>query len=235
MNKASVGEIRITCPVCRSKHSIPCHGFTTNRAVLDIVVELQKENSAQGPGLKCAKHGKKECILVCIDCTEGLCAKCMKQSQHQGHHLEELSEASIILQQQLEEKTKKHRSLLEQHISQVNKSPCSVSEIAKAENDVRHLEEKLIEEIIGWRDEHLAMLGDMKEQIANQEMKLEAELDFLEYRNNSLDSLIMKLKSPTKYDPKLLVGTEARKIQIGRRKTGFTRLCSAHCQFKKVI
>ena len=214
MDKASIVETRITCPVCRSKHSIPRRGFTTNRAVLDIVEELQKENSAQRPGLKCTKHGKKECMLVCIDCVEGLCAKCMKRSQHQGHHLEELSEASIILQQQLEEKTKAHRSLLEHHISVISKLPCSVSETAKAETDIRHLGEKLIAEIISWRDEHLSMLGDMKEEIANQGKKLKAELDLLGYRNDSLATLITKLKSPTtKYDPELFVETETKKYK----------------------
>ena len=45
----------IECPVCRSKHTIPANGFTTNRIALDIVEELHA-NSARPNALKCSTH-----------------------------------------------------------------------------------------------------------------------------------------------------------------------------------
>ena len=106
--EASTAGTQITCPLCRRKYKNPLRGFTTNRAVLDIVEEIQKQTKMKKDNLKCTKHDNKDCVLVCIDCVKGLCAECMKcmHSQHQGHNLEELPKAKPLLQRKFEENAK---------------------------------------------------------------------------------------------------------------------------------
>ena len=40
---------QIACPVCREEIKVSANGYTTNRAVLDIVEELQKDASSDAP------------------------------------------------------------------------------------------------------------------------------------------------------------------------------------------
>ena len=194
MDKASIAETRITCPVCRSKHAIPRRGFTTNRAVLDIVEEIQNQSALQAPSLTCTKHGKKECVLVCIDCVEGLCAKCVKRNHHQGHNLEDLSEARILLQEKLKEQNKKIQFLFERQMSVIKKSLYSVSEITQAETEIRAFRETLVKEIFKWENEQLAALGDLKKEINIKERDLQKEIDSLDKHANDLATVIVKLK-----------------------------------------
>ena len=192
MEKASLAETQITCPVCRSKHAPRRRGFTTNRAVLDIIEEIQKQKPVQpeSDSVRCKKHGNKECVLVCMDCIEGLCVKCVKNSHHQGHRLEEPLRAKSLLQRKLGKYTKERKSLLEQQLSLMNKSPYSVTEITKAESDIRLFQEKLLKEITDWGDEQLLTLQNLKSEVVKQENELKKELKLLENQNVDLETMI---------------------------------------------
>ena len=192
MDKASIAETQITCPVCRSKHTPRRRGFTTNRAVLDIIEEIQKQNSVKvkADRLKCAKHGNMECVLVCMDCVEGLCAKCMKRNRHQDHRLEEPSKAKSVLQRKFGKYAKERRSFLERQLSVLKKSPYSVSEITKAETDIKLFQEKLTKEITDWGDDQLSTLQDLKSDVAKHENELMRELRLLENKNADLETMI---------------------------------------------
>ena len=70
MDKARIAETHLTCPVCRSKHTVTRRGFTTNRAVLDIVEAFVKEKAKNKneklpnePVLKCAEHEDMPSVL----------------------------------------------------------------------------------------------------------------------------------------------------------------------------
>ena len=57
----------------------------------------------------CTVHSDKESVLVCMDCTAGLCMKCMKTvstGPHKDHQLEELDEAKILLRQKFDGQVK---------------------------------------------------------------------------------------------------------------------------------
>ena len=73
----------------------------------------------------CADHPNRECILICINCLVGLCAKCMKtlrKSPHRDHDLEELPEAKTVLQERFHKLVKEEQAVLEQNIKQHQKS-----------------------------------------------------------------------------------------------------------------
>ena len=187
MHKASTAETQITCPVCRSKHTPRRRGFTTNRAVLDIVEEIQTQKPVQTDSVRCAKHNNKECVLICMSCVEGLCVKCIKRGHHQGHRLEEPSKAKSFLQRKY---SKERRSFLENQLSVINESPYAVSEITKAESDIKLFQEKLTKEITDWGDEQLSTLQELKREVLKQENELTKELQLLENQNVDLKTMI---------------------------------------------
>ena len=108
----------IECPVCRSKHTIPSTGFTTNRIALDIVDELHASR-VRSKVLKCSTHANMECVLVCMDCLDDLCVKCITENIHQSHHIEELSEAQTALMAI-------QRSSLERQLLQMQESSTTI-------------------------------------------------------------------------------------------------------------
>ena len=75
------------CSLCKAKHTVPSNGFTMNRAVLDIIEELDRQLDVP----TCDEHTNKECILICIDCLIYLCAKCIIHGHHKNHNLKEPS------------------------------------------------------------------------------------------------------------------------------------------------
>ena len=66
---------------------------------------LQKD-APSSTDLKCAEHDDTDCILVCMDCTVGLCIKCSKTMAtcpHREHQLAELAEAKALMRQKFDD------------------------------------------------------------------------------------------------------------------------------------
>ena len=209
LNSLPTHEHQITCPVCRSDHEVPPDGYPTNRAVLDIVEELKKLATC----LKCLVHLDEECILVCIDCLDGLCLKCIKQNLHQGHHLEELSDAKTVLKQKVEER----KSILESEITNFNKSPHCLAEIERAEVDIRQLSNGLIANINSWVDEQLVITGDLKVKSSDIEKAYQTEKDLLDEAQTDMEKMMINIKLWKATDQMLGNDTqnEVRNYQFG--------------------
>ena len=184
----------IDCPVCRSRHTIPSTGFTTNRIALDIVDELHA-SSARSKVLKCSTHANMECVLVCIDCLDDLCVKCIKENAHQSHQIEELSEAQPALMAMFKEKTKIQRSSLERQQLQMQESPQSVKELSKAESDIQVVITKLMAEMTNWKKEELSNIRSLTEEASVNENKVKEKIKVLNQDNLDSGTLLKLLKA----------------------------------------
>ena len=178
-------------------------GFTTNQAVLDITEELQNvaavglthpQPSTTSYELLCTDH-EEDCMLVCIDCLTGLCLKCLKQTSHHGHRLEELSEAKTVLQQRFSEQIIERLSMLESKISKIKESPYSVEEVMKAQVDIGRFREIIVRDINKWEDDQLKLMEDLKREAADQEKEIEIEQDLFQQQDIDIRTLITKLKT----------------------------------------
>ena len=191
----------VDCPVCRTKHTVPSGWFTTNRAMLDIVDELDRyqDRTQTSVVLKCSEHKDTECVLVCIDCVTGLCPKCLKQSAHHGHQLEEISEAKAVLTPAFEKQVKEEQAVLEKMLSMINDSKHSVTELTKAESNMKKIYAEVDKIIVAWKKDQLLQLGSFKQVSITRENELQTERgllqSLLEQRNIDIGIMIAKLKS----------------------------------------
>ena len=170
----------ITCPVCRS--SVPSSMFITNRAMLEIIEVLQNStydtvqqgatDATENP-LKCSKHDNTECVLICMECLDGLCLKCVTKNFHKGHQLEETADAKTLLRPRFEAKIQEEQTKVERKLAMVNGSPYSVTEITKAESDFKSIYEKVNYAITKWKAEQQSLLGFYKEEAVRREDKIE--------------------------------------------------------------
>ena len=192
INMDTVNQIQ--CPVCRAKHSVISHGFPTNRAMIDIVDELKKDTTRPTTELKCKKHKGVECVLVCIDCVIGLCLKCLKQKSHQGHDLEELSDAKIVLRPMFEKKIKSEQNALDTRIKEL---PNSFKEFSIAESDINKICNEINKETASWRMKQLSNLNYLKQQVVSRKNEIQAERMLLqsltEQGNIDIRTMIAKL------------------------------------------
>ena len=138
--------IDIRCPECRKQHKVPENGFTTNRAMLDVVDELLKD--ANIGILMCAVHTSRESVLSCVECSEGLCSLCLKttrhsSNRHHSHQLEELEDAKIQLRQKFERQAKQKQLNIQKKITLIKQSAHSVAQIVKAESDISKMCNKI--------------------------------------------------------------------------------------------
>ena len=199
LNKLSVCLDEVECPVCRTKHRVPPGMFATNRALLDVVDELEKDKIQTSVPLKCSEHKDTECVLVCIDCLSGLCPKCLKQSTHNGHHLDEMSEAKAVLKPAFEKQVKEEQAILERMLSMINDSKHSVTELTNAESNMAKIYDEVDKIIVSWKKDQLLQLGSCKQVSITQENKLQTERgllqSLLEQNNIDIETMIAKLKS----------------------------------------
>ena len=135
LNNIRVSRTRMECPMCRCQHSVSPDGFVTSRTVLDIVDELQQNGSPSTGKLKCREHKGIESVLVCMDCITGLCPKCLKQSTHthQGHTLEELSDAQVLIKKTFEQQIKAEQKAWDRRITEI---PYSADSFSNAEVNI---------------------------------------------------------------------------------------------------
>ena len=201
LNEVRIAETHITCPVCRSKHRVPRLGFTTNRAVLDIVEDFSKEKAKKKnkPVLKCAEHENMLSVLVCTDCLTGLCLQCTKRlpkSRHRKHRVEDLHQAQIVLQKLAEKQLKSEQSKLDKDMALSIGSECPLYELDKAENDTEGMHNKLANVLNVWKDEQFSAIRDLKNVITDPKNYFQAEKEKLEslLKQNELSSLITILK-----------------------------------------
>ena len=214
LTSISADTINLECPVCRKKHEVPLRGFTTNRVVIDVIEELLKDTTSKV--LKCARHTSMDSVLVCINCLEGLCIKCVKpkgkvtfkggrmerrktSNRHQSHQLEELSDAKLQLRQKFERQAKAEQYSLQQNIFTINQSACSVREITKAESDINEMCHKLNAAITKWKDAQLAKLSTFKQKATEREDKMCARVTKLQSLLQKQDTDLVTLTTELKH------------------------------------
>ena len=202
----------VECPVCRAKHSVPPHGFITSRAALDIIDQLEKDTAPSPSKLTFSKHWSAECVLVCIDCLSGLCPKCMKQSTHHGHHVEEFSDAKVVLKPMLTAQIKKEQAALD---TRMNDVPFSVAKLNEAESDINKRCDEAVELITTWKKDQLSKIGSFKQLAVVREKEGQAEKgclqSMLEQYDTDIGTMIAKLKSDQAHKKHIL---ETEYIQI---------------------
>ena len=205
------------CPVCREEIDIPtnCNGYTTNRAVLDIVEELQKDASSDSSKsstdvpkrptdvLKCPAHNNAESVLLCIDCLEGLCLKCKKQGSHQGHKLEELADAKTFLKPKIDEQIKNEISL-DAIMALITASAFSAAEASQAEADMKIIFDQVESIFAIWRGNQELVLTGFKQEAIDCENEIQAQREelksLLEQKDIGAEELITKLKEPHSFE-----------------------------------
>ena len=215
--------IDIKCPGCRKKHKVPQKGFTTNRAILDVVDELLKD--ATSGVLMCTKHTSRESVLVCVECFEGLCSKCLKTAthtsdDHHSHQLEELDDAKIQLRQKFERQTKEKQLSLQEKIALIKQSAYSVEQIAKAESDISKMCEKIETITMKWKEAQLTQMAKFKEEAAKQDDTIQAEVEnlqsLLQQEDIGIGTLISELKQGnSQWNPDLENSFERNQYKFG--------------------
>ena len=181
-------HMTIACPVCREKIDVPAKlGYTTNRAVLDIVEELKKDQSSEMPKssddmpkrptdvLKCPTHNNAESVLMCIDCLEGLCLKCIKKGSHHNHKLEELADAKSLLRPKFDEQIRNELSITDAMMSLIKQSVYSVGEMTQAEEDFKTICDKMTTIFNKWRNTQQTLLKDCKQQAISRENEIQMQ------------------------------------------------------------
>ena len=176
LNSIRVPRRRMECPVCRCKHSVPQKGFVTNRTVLDIVDELQQDGTPTAK-LKCSEHKDTESVLICMDCVTGLCPKCLKQSTHQGHHLEELSDAKNLIKTMFEQQIKKEQEAWDRRMTEV---PYSVASFTKAEANIDKICAAINAATERWRKKQISEIRYLKQQAITLENRIQTERGHLQ-------------------------------------------------------
>ena len=168
--------------------------------VLEVVEELLKDTSSV---LKCSEHSKRESVILCADCLEGLCVKCMKETRktsnsHHEHQLEELDDAKSQLWQKYEMQVKAKQLNLQEKISLINKSAFSVVEITKAKSDINDLWHKIESIMKNWKEVQLTQIGVFKEEATKREDKTHGEAaklqSVLQKQDIAIGTLISELK-----------------------------------------
>ena len=185
----------VECPMCRTKHEVPSCGFITNRTVLDISDELEKNTTTPASTIQCSEHPRSECVLVCMDCVSGLCPKCLKQAKHQGHNLEEVAEAKTTLKNMFEQQIMTEKATLDKRINDVSHS---VVELGKAESNITDICDEAVKLITSWKKDQLSNLGSFKQQAVIMKNELQTERghleSLLEQRNIDIGTMIAKLR-----------------------------------------
>ena len=205
-------QMTIVCPVCREEIYVPANGYTTNRAVLDIVEELQKDASSDVPKsstdvpkrptdvMKCLQHSNAECMLLCIDCLEGLCLKCIKLGSHHSHKLEEPSDAKYLLKLKFDEQIRNELLIWDAKMSAIKQSAYSVAGITQAEEDFKTINDKITNTFKIWRNSQQTVLQDCKQQAISRENEIQIQRgklqSLLEHNDINISDLITKLKEP---------------------------------------
>ena len=192
--------VNFECPVCRKKYNSPAKRFITNKVALEVVEELLKDTSSI---MKCSKHSGRESVLVCIDCLEGLCITCMKDTRktsncHHEHQLEELNHAKSQLWKKFEMHVKAKQVNLQNKISSMNQSAYSVAEITKAEADINKMCNKLDVAITRWKEVQLVKIAEYKAEATKREGKIHAQMtnlqSLLRQENVNIVTLMTELK-----------------------------------------
>ena len=211
LDSMSTYQMTIVCPVCREEIDIPANGYTTNRALLDVVEELQKDVSfdatkssidvPRSPAvLKCLVHDNAECVLLCVDCLDGLCLKCIKKCSHQNHKLEELADAKSVLWPKFEEQIQNELSVWDAMIALLNSSVYSVVEINQAETEFKIISDKMESVFSIWRSSQLTKLTEFKEEAINRENEIRMQREKLQsllvQNDINIENLVTKLKEP---------------------------------------
>ena len=185
----------IECPLCRAKHSVPPRGFITNRTALDVIDELENDITSPSPSkLTCNEHKGAECVLVCTDCISGLCPKCIKQSTHQGHHLEELSDAKTVLKPIFDTQIRMEQASL---CRRKNKVTYSVDELYQAVSDIYTMCDEAITLITSWKKDQLLKIENLEQLAAALEDEVETEIVLLQslLEQSDIGTMLTKLKS----------------------------------------
>ena len=170
------------CPVCRKKHNVRPTGFMTNRAMLEVVEEILKNKTSSI--LKCSKHTSRESVVLCTNCLDGLCMKCMKETRktlncHHEHQLEELDDAKSQLWQKFEVHVQEKQVNLQEKLSSMNQSAYSVAEITKTESNINEMCNKLEIAITRWKVQ-LAKFADYKADTTKREGEIHAQMTNLQ-------------------------------------------------------
>ena len=195
-NLSTVTVDEVECPTCKTKHAVPSCGFITNRTVLDIVNELEKDIATPASTSQCTEHPGSECLLVCMDCVCGLCPKCLKQAKHQGHTLEEVAEAKTMLKDMFEKQIIGEKATLDMRLNDIS---YSVVELGKAESNITDICDEAVKLITSWKRDQLSNLGSFKQQAVIMKNELQTERghlqSLLEQRNIDIGTMSARLAS----------------------------------------
>ena len=171
LSSIAAGSNTLTCPLCKSKHSVPNNGFTMNRAVMDIIEEIQKDcKISQTELLKCNEHDKV-CVMVCIDCFVALCVTCFKQ--HKDHHVEDADEATNGLIERLKDVIKQQIAVLEGEKSKIN---LYRAQIERNEQKITQTADKITMQINTWKKKELNDVASFKHEAGTRAKKIDEVL-----------------------------------------------------------
>ena len=168
--------------------------FITSLVVLDMAETLHQQASQS---LSCSQHEDKPSVLVCVDCLLGVCAKCVMT--HKDHQVEDPNDAKILLRERFVDEIRKRQSILKLELA----SPSSVSEITKAEEDVKELCTRLNSVITAWQDDQLSKMGEIKTEATKREQEMNArnaKLEAILQNDTDIKTLIRHLGKNDKMD-----------------------------------
>ena len=74
-----------------------------------------------------------------MDCLVGLCSTCLKHKSHNEHNKEELSDAIDELSEKIDKMINQQKTEVERKTSLLNDSPYCVTEINKAELEIKKI------------------------------------------------------------------------------------------------
>ena len=114
----------VACPLCRQVVPIPqsnAAGFPSNVVILDLLEKIQSPKEQAH-----SMCTSKVVNALCSKCQEGLCVNCMlKSSKHEGHDVEELSDA-------MEKCVEQSQEVLHEIIQSCSKIEENISQQTKA-------------------------------------------------------------------------------------------------------
>ena len=143
-------------------------------------------------------------MLLCIDCLEGLCLKCIKQGSHHNHKLEELADAKVLLKPKFDKQIQNELSSLDAIMTLISASAFSVAEISQAETDMKTIFDQVESIFAIWKGNQELVLTGFKQEAINHENEIQAQREelksLLEQKDIGADQLITKLKEPHSFE-----------------------------------
>ncbi|PVD36454.1 hypothetical protein C0Q70_03438 [Pomacea canaliculata] len=93
----------IPCPTCRAPATVPPGGVCDLQVNFYFTEEALEQARSEKRQSMCPVHTKKVAVFHCTQCDQAICLKC-KQTKHEGHTTEELSETVARCKKTIEDR-----------------------------------------------------------------------------------------------------------------------------------